>query len=166
MRRLGSFLAGLAALAVAGCGDANEPVPQTPAPTTGEAAVAPQTPPANPAPAAAAVDAAAPRDNPVIEALSLNDWFRAVLVDRASIANPRDLETIARAYCEGLTVCRTAIWFDEAFLPREMPVSAEAVLQQAYAFGRTGTGAENSLWNCDTYPAFEAERACLPRPFR
>ena len=153
MRRLRSVAAIVAGLALAGCGDSADepaPAPASARPSAGEAAPAPT----------------ATRDNPVIEALALNDWYRAILVDRASIANPRDLETIARSYCEGLTVCRAAIWFEEASLPREMPVAATAVADQAYAFGRTAAGVENTLWNCDLYPQFEAEHACLPRRLR
>lgn len=155
MRRLRPLFTVVVVLVLSGCGDAGETDDATVAAPSGVAS-----------PSVAAPEAAPPRDTPVIEALALNDWFRAVLVDRASISNPRDLETIARSYCDGLAICRTAIWFDQAVLPREMPVSAAAVDRQAYAFGRTGTGAVNSLWNCDIYPEFEAERACLPRPMR
>lgn len=154
MTRLRSVALVLAGLALAGCGDSTTPTPAPASPAGGET------------PAAAAPTPGATRENPVIEALALNDWYRAILVDRASIANPRDLETIARSYCEGLTVCRAAIWFEEGSLPRAMPVSATAVAAQAYAFGRTAAGVENTLWNCDLFPQFEAERACLPRRLR
>lgn len=155
LRRLRPLLTVVVVLALSGCDDAGVDDDTTAAAPSGGASPTVATPETGP-----------PRDTPVVEALALNDWFRAVLVDRASISNPRDLETIARSYCDGLAICRTAIWFDPAALPRAMPVSAASVDQQAYAFGRTGTGAENSLWNCNIYPEFEAERACLPRPMR
>ncbi len=149
MKRLSSIALVVVGLVLGGCGESDVDATATPSATVANDAVVP-TP-------------VAPRENPVVDALALNDSYRAILVDRGSIANPRDLETIARSYCEGLPVCRAAIWFDENLMPRQMPVSASAVAAQAYAFGRTSTGAENSMWNCDIFPEFEEERRCLPR---
>lgn len=145
------LLLAAAALTLTGCGG-DEQSATTPAPTEAAAAdvAVPVTPPGN----------------PVIEALELNDWYRAILVDRAAIADPHELEAIARPYCEGLAVCRAAIWFNAAALPRAMPVDADAVEVQAFALGRTANGTENVLWNCNLFPQFADEQACLPRVFR
>ncbi|MCC6736541.1 MAG: hypothetical protein IT534_10510 [Bauldia sp.] len=149
MSRLGLSLLLLAAAALAGCGSGDDG-------DTG----------ADTAPPAVAAQPVTPPGNPVMEALELNDWYRAILVDGAAITDPHQLEALARSYCEGLTLCRTAIWFDVANLPRAMPVDADALQTQAFAFGRTANGAENVLWNCTLYPQFEAEHACLPRVFQ
>ncbi|MGD9739168.1 MAG: hypothetical protein AB7O56_00760 [Bauldia sp.] len=163
-RRTSSLVALVTALLLAACGDddsaGDEPVAAEPVAAEPVAAA----PGGTPAPGVAGAEAIPA--NPVIEALELNDWYRAILVNPDAVADPRDLEAIARPYCEGLDVCRAAIWFDVRDLPRAMPVPARQIEEQAFALGRTITGEENILWNCDIFPEFEAERACLPRPMR
>lgn len=100
--------------------------------------------------------------SPIIKMVELNSWYRAVLVDREATRNPRDLEALAKPICEGLTVCRVGIWIDQWSMPNGMPVSARQLEAQEYAFGRNPKGEETSLWNCNKYPEFEPEQACLP----
>lgn len=99
----------------------------------------------------------------VIRTVELNNWYRAMLVEREATRNPRDLEALARPICEGLAVCRVGIWTEEYAMPNGMPVRAPQLEAQEYAFGRNQKGEETSLWNCNKYPEFEAEGACLPR---
>ena len=99
---------------------------------------------------------------PIIRIVELNDWYRAMLVEREATRNPRDLEALAKPVCEGMTVCRVGIWTDEWSMPNAMPVRAPQLEAQEYAFGRNPQGEETSLWNCNKYPEFEAEDACLP----
>ncbi len=148
-----AVLLATAALALAGCGDEPETAGAVSEPTVAAAGGA--------APAET-VAATIPTD-PVIEAHELNDWYRVVLINPAAIRNPRDLEAIARPYCEGLPTCRVGLWYSERDFPRQLPVPGYQLRYQVFAFGRTITGAENALWNCDTFPEFEAERLCLPR---
>jgi hypothetical protein len=110
----------------------------------------------------AAGEAAKPADS-VIRVVELNSWYRAALVERAATRNPRDLEALVHPICEGLTVCRVGVWTDEWSMPNAMPVSTPQLEAQEYAFGRNAKGEETSLWNCNKYPEFEAEQACLPR---
>jgi hypothetical protein len=100
---------------------------------------------------------------PVIKIVELNVWYRAMLVEREATRNPRDLEALARPVCEGLTVCRVGVWTEEYSMPNAMPVRAPQMEAEEYAFGRNPKGEETSLWNCNKYPEFEAEDACLPR---
>jgi hypothetical protein len=51
-------------------------------------------------------------------------------------------------------------------MPNAMPVRGQQLEAQDYAFGRNPQGEETSLWNCNKYPEFEAEDACLPRLLR
>lgn len=102
----------------------------------------------------------------VIEVVELNDWYRAMLVEREATRNPRDLEALARPVCDGLTVCRVGVWTDRRAMPNAMPVRGQQLEAQDYAFGRNPQGEETSLWNCNRYPEFEAEDACLPRLLR
>jgi hypothetical protein len=112
----------------------------------------------------AANDAATAGQSPlIIRVVDLNTWYRAALVEREATRNPKDLEALARPICEGLTVCRVGIWIDQWTMPNAMPVRAPQLEAQEYAFGRNAKGEETSLWNCNKYPEFEAEQACLPR---
>ncbi len=125
--------------------------------------------------AAAAADGAAGIAEPgeaadpmaaVLRVLELSNDFRAVLVDGGLIADPEDLEIVGRHYCEGLEVCRTSIWFDEAYFPETLPVPEELTRFTMYGFGRNVIiNYEASQWNCAFFPQFEASRRCLPRPF-
>ena len=99
----------------------------------------------------------------IVRTVELNSWYRAMLVEREATRNPRDLEALARPVCKGLTVCRVGIWTDEFTMPNGMPVRGTQLEAQEYAFGRNPKGEETSLWNCNKYPEFEAEHACLPR---
>jgi hypothetical protein len=103
-----------------------------------------------------------PPGPPVIKIVELNSWYRAMLVEREATRNPRDLEALAKPVCEGLTVCRVGVWTDEWSMPNAMPVRAPQLEAQEYAFGRNPQGEETSLWNCNKYPEFNAEAACLP----
>lgn len=103
------------------------------------------------------------RDGSIIRVVELNTWYRAALIERAATRNPRDLEALVRPICEALTVCRVGVWTDEWSMPNAMPVSRPQLEAQEYAFGRNAKGEETSLWNCNKYPEFEAEQACLPR---
>jgi hypothetical protein len=115
-------------------------------------------------PAAGPTEAAA--FDAVIEMRILSEDFRAVLVDEALVADPRDLEAIGRYYCEGMNVCRTSIWFDEEFYPNDVPVPVENTQFAVYGFGRNAIiDYEASQWNCNFFPQFEETRQCLPRPF-
>ncbi|MHA1559431.1 MAG: hypothetical protein ACTSWI_02015 [Alphaproteobacteria bacterium] len=112
-------------------------------------------------------NAAAPGDGdlePIVELRILNDWFRALVLNEAAIADPLELERIGKQICEGLTPCRVAMWYDPAEAPVALPVTQEQIVSQVYAFGRTLAGDENSQWHCDRFPEFEAERSCLPQP--
>lgn len=100
---------------------------------------------------------------PVLRLVELNTWYRAALIDPAAVKDPRQLEALARPICDKLTVCRVGVWFDKYTMPNGMPVRTPQLEAQEYAFGRTANGAETSLWNCNKYPEFEAEDACLPR---
>ena len=111
-----------------------------------------------PAPSAGAVPT-----GPVIEAIELNEWYRVVLVNPAAINDPLELEAIARPFCDGLETCRIGLWYSEADFPRQLPVPGYQLSKQVFAFGRTLTGAENALWNCDTFPELQAPGKCLPR---
>lgn len=102
----------------------------------------------------------------VIKVVELNDWYRAMLVEREATRDPRDLEALARPVCDGLTVCRVGVWTDLRTMPNAMPVRGQQLEAQDYAFGRNPQGEETSLWNCNKYPEFEAEDACLPRLLR
>jgi hypothetical protein len=145
-------LFGVAALLFVAACDNGEPAADTPADKPSAAAPA----------ADSAVD---PNDlQPIIEVRALNEWYRAVLIDERAITDPLELETIGRQICEGLAPCRAAMWFDAADAPTEYPVREIQIRYQVFAFGRTMSGDENILWNCDVFPEFEAERRCLPRP--
>jgi hypothetical protein len=113
--------------------------------------------------AASAASPTGEAGSPIIRVVELNSWYRAVLVDREATRNPRDLEALAKPLCEGMTVCRVGVWIDEWTMPNGMPVRASQLEAQEYAFGRNPKGEETSLWNCNKYPEFEAEGACLPR---
>lgn len=104
-----------------------------------------------------------PGTAPVIEAIALLNWYHVLLVNPAAIADPHELEAIARPYCDGLESCRIGIWYDESDFPRELPVPNYRLNKQVFAFGRTLTGAENALWNCDVFPQLQAPGQCLPR---
>jgi hypothetical protein len=173
IKRGGPTAAGLLAigLCLSACGGDNDSGGQAAgagAPTTAQPA-APAGTPAAPAgtPAANAGGGAAvtfiPGTEPIIEAITLLDWYRVLLVNPAAIADPRELEGIARPYCDGLETCRIGIWYDEADFPRELPVPNYRLNKQVFAFGRTLTGAENALWNCDVFPQLQAPGQCLPR---
>lgn len=103
------------------------------------------------------------KGGPVLRLVELNSWYRAMLVDPAAISDPHQLETLARPVCEGETVCRVGVWYDKYAVPNGMPVRKPQIEAQEYAFGRNAEGVETSLWNCNKYPEFEAEGACLPR---
>jgi hypothetical protein len=136
--------------------------PATPAANAGPAAAtttAPATPAANPGAAAAPAGAT----GPVIEMIALNDWYRVVLVNPDAVEDPRELEAIARPFCDGLQTCRIGLWYSAADFPRQLPVPGYLLSKQVFAFGRTLTGAENALWNCDVFPELEGPGMCLPR---
>ena len=95
---------------------------------------------------------------------SLTIGTRAVLVDENGISDPRQLEAIARPFCEGQGPCLVALWYDRADYPTQMPVAEIQLRYQVFVLGRTLDGTENVLWNCNVFPEFEAERRCLPRP--
>jgi hypothetical protein len=99
----------------------------------------------------------------ILHLVELNSWYHAALVDPAAIKDPRQLEALVRPICEKLTVCRVGVWYDKYTMPNGMPVRTPQLEAQEYAFGRTADGKETSLWNCNKYPQFEAEEACLPR---
>ena len=101
---------------------------------------------------------------PIVELRILNDWFRALVLNEAAIADPLELETIGKEICEGLTPCRVMIWYDAAEATAALPVTQEQIVSQVYAFGRSLAGVETSQWHCDRFPEFEAERRCLPQP--
>lgn len=143
-------LAGFAML-LAACSDDSD----TPASTNAAAPAAPV------ATATAALSAEA---GPVLEDHELSSWYRSVLINPAAISDPRELEAIARPYCEGLETCRVGLWYDRQDFPTAMPVREIQLRYQVFAFGRTIDGSENALWNCNVFPEFEAERLCLPRP--
>ncbi len=115
------------------------------------------------APLAAAVTMGTATSPLIVKVIELNDWYRAVLVEREATRHPRDLEALARPICEGMQVCRVGVWTDERTMPGAMPVRGQQLEAQEYAFGRNPAGEETSLWNCNKYPEFEAEDACLPR---
>jgi hypothetical protein len=100
---------------------------------------------------------------PILRLVELNSWYHAALVDPKAVKNTRDLEALVRPLCDKLTVCRVGVWYDQYSMPNAMPVRTPQLEAQEYAFGRTAAGAETSLWNCNKYPEFEAEGACLPR---
>ena len=87
---------------------------------------------------------------PVIRLVELNSWYRAMLVEREATRDPKNLEVLARPVCEGMTVCRVGIWTDEYAMPNGMPVHAQQLEAQEYAFGRNPKGEETSLWNCNS----------------
>lgn len=149
-----------ATLTLAGCGDSEE---ATPAIAPEAAVPVPVEPVAEPGGDAAVEPAPAPGD-PVIEVHELNDWYRAVLVDENAISDPRQLEAIARPFCQGQGTCLVALWYDRADYPTQMPVAEIQLRYQVFTLGRTLDGTENVLWNCNVFPEFEAERRCLPRP--
>ena len=107
--------------------------------------------------------AASASANPIVRVVELNSWYRAALVERAATRNPRELDALVRPICEGLTACRVGVWTDEWSMPNAMPVRVPQLDAQEFAFGRNAKGEESSLWNCNKYPEFEAENACLPR---
>ena len=165
--RGGSIAAGLLAigLGLSACGGDEDTGGQA-----GGAAGAPATAqPATPAgtPAANVGGGAAvpfvPGTEPVIEAIALMNWYHVVLVNPAAIRDPRELEAIARPYCEGLETCRIGLWYSEPDFPRELPVPNYRLNKQVFAFGRTLTGAELVQWNCDVFPEMQAPGQCLPR---
>lgn len=171
--RRGSIAAGLLALSLclAACGGEEEATGQV-----GQGAEGTPTPaqPAGPAAPAAAVGQAAdagavtpapagPAAGPVIEAIALLDWYHVVLVNPDAITDPRQLEAIARPYCDGLETCRIGLWYSAQDFPRQSPVPNYLLNKQVFAFGRTLTGAENALWNCDVFPELQAPGQCLPR---
>jgi hypothetical protein len=138
----------MAAASLVGCSD-------TPAPSAADGA-----PGAIGSPAVAAGG----DTGPVLELRVLNDWYRAVLINEDAVADPHDLEAIARPICEGMQVCRVGLWYDEADMPEKMPVREAQLRYQVFAFGRTFDGSENVLWNCNVFPEFEVPNRCLPRP--
>jgi hypothetical protein len=99
---------------------------------------------------------------PVLQRRMLNEWYSALLVDRNAISDPHELEAIARPMCDGLDVCAVNIWYDEADMPTQIPMREIELRYQVFAFGRTATGRESVLWNCNVFPEFEGV-ACLPR---
>ena len=99
----------------------------------------------------------------IVRLVKLNSWYHAALVDPAALESPRELEALGRAVCETLSVCRVGVWYDQFSMPNGMPVSSRQLEAQEFAFGRATSGTEAALWNCDKYPEFEAEEACLPR---
>ena len=171
--RSGSVTAGLLALGLclSACGGDDDtggqaggaaaPTATQPATPAGTPAATPGTPAAN-AGGGAAVPFV-PGTEPIIEAIALMNWYHVLLVNPAAIADPRDLEAIARPYCDGLESCRIGIWYSEPDFPRELPVPNYRLNKQVFAFGRTLTGAENALWNCDVFPEMQAPGQCLPR---
>ncbi len=102
-------------------------------------------------------------DSPIVKVLVLGEFYRAALVDRSAVTSAQDLEAIARPVCEDTTPCRVGLWYDEASMPTELPVTVPQLEEQAFAFGRIYDGTENALWNCNIFPEFEAEHLCLPR---
>ena len=154
-------LVAAAILTLAGCGDSEETTtasePEAAAPALAE-------PAPEPAGGDAAIEPGLAPGDPIIEAHELNDWYRAVLIDENAIADPRELEAIARPFCEGLEPCRVGLWYDRADFPTQLPVAELQLRYQVFALGRTIDGTENVLWNCNVFPEFEAERLCLPRP--
>lgn len=99
---------------------------------------------------------------PIIKMAELNDWYRSILVDPEATRDPATLEALVRPICEGMTVCRVGVWTDEWSVPSVMPVRAPQLEAQDFAFGRNAQGEESSLWNCNKYPEFAAQNACLP----
>lgn len=172
--RRGSVAAGILALGLclSACGsadDAEEPVRAGADATITTPAVADPAVPAT-APLTPAAAAGGPVGEPagaitdtVIDHIALMDWFHVVLVNPAAITDPRQLEAIARPYCDGLETCRIGLWYSAADFPRQMPVPNYQLNKQVFAFGRTLTGAENALWNCDLFPELQAPGQCLPR---
>ena len=111
-------------------------------------------------PAAAAVTGG----DPVVEIRAFGDWYRAVIIDETAIADPLDLEAIGRSVCEGLTPCRAALWYDATKAPTGLPVAADQLVEQVFAFGRSAEGSEQIQWDCDRFPELEADHSCLPKP--
>ncbi len=175
--RRASVAAGLLAvgLCLSGCGGDEETGGQAGNTAGGVAAAQPANPttpagtPPTPAgtpatPANAATPAPLPPGtDPVIEALALMNWYHVVLVNQAAVGDPRELEAIARPFCEGLETCRIGLWYSEPDFPRQMPVPNYQLNKQVFAFGRTLTGAELVQWNCDVFPEMQAPGQCLPR---
>jgi hypothetical protein len=116
--------------------------------------------------AQAATPAAAAPPSAILKVLQLADWYRAALVDKTQIKDPHELEALVKPVCDGLKACAVGVWYDEASMPQKLPVRPEQLDEQQYRFGRTYDGTEESLWNCDKYPEFEAEKDCLPREMR
>lgn len=152
-------LALAASLLLSGCGGAPNSGPADATATPNSAS--PSQPVASQAPAAP-VERPVEAGGPILKLIELNSWYRAALVSREATRNPRDLEAIARPICEGLSVCRVGIWTDQFTMPAAMPVRAPQLEAQEFAFGRTAKGEESALWNCNRYPEFEDEDACLP----
>lgn len=99
----------------------------------------------------------------VVEVREIGDWFRAVVINEAAIADPVELEAIGRSICEGLTPCRAAMWFSAAEAATALPVTTDQVVSQIYAFGRSTEGNEVSQWNCELFPELAEDHSCLPR---
>jgi hypothetical protein len=170
--RRGSIAAGLLALSLClgACGSEEEATGQVGQGAEGTPAAARPASPATTtavgqaADAGGAVPAAGAAAGPaVIEAIALMDWYHVVLVNPAAITDPRQLEAIARPYCEGLQTCRIGLWYSAQDFPRQSPVPNYQLNKQVFAFGRTLTGAENVHWNCDVFPELQAPGQCLPR---
>ncbi len=140
------------------------PAAETPAPSTeGAAAPAAESAPAasGAPPAGIAADGAAL--DAIVDSRQLADWYFAVLVDEAAIADPVELEPIARSFCPETGVCQVGVWYDQERFPTTLPVTTTQLRNEVFGFGRNEAGTEFVLWNCNTFPQFEAERRCLPR---
>lgn len=159
-------LVSAAALLAACSGDSDEPEEAAAPEPQGVADADPDPAPANDpneaAPPAANGDVVPPEDA-VIEIRELNDWYRAVLVDEAAIADVAQLEEIGREICIDMTPCRAALWYDARIAPATLPISSDALAAQVFAFGRNSEGEENANWNCDVFFEEDVDRRCLPR---
>lgn len=99
----------------------------------------------------------------VIESHELSPTYISVLVGEALLADPLDLELIARPFCGGRPACRVEIWFDRTFLPLTLPVQHQQTEAVAFAYGLNLAGRETTHWNCRLFPDIPSlGRRCLP----
>jgi hypothetical protein len=163
-----AFLLVLMAAMLAGCGgdesddDGGTPVPPAvgePTPPAEEANVPPAVEERTPVEIGEAGDTGAA----VIESHELSPTYISVLVSEAPLADPLDLEVIARPFCEGRSACRVEIWFDRTFLALALPVQHQQTEAVAFAYGVNLAGRETTHWNCRLFPEIPSlGRRCLP----
>ena len=69
---------------------------------------------------------------------------------------------LARKLCTDPGTCRVSGWTDRAAIPARFPVPSSARASLQFSYSRDPSGAEITLYNCDTYKGLPRDK-CIPK---